>query len=314
MKFLVLGSGSIAQRHISNLMFLGHDVLVYSKFFSDQDLVVDGVKLKVIEDLNWVEYGGVVIANSTNQHMQFALICATSGIPVFIEKPLSNNMDLIYEFLRIVEKKKLVVEAGFMLHAHKQINEIKSYISKKCLGDICYVRAAVGQWLPEWRPGRDYKAGYASDKARGGGVLLDLIHEVELMQSLFGKILNKKIYKGKCERLEIETEAIATINGTFENGAICHIEMDYIRRKYVREFEIVGDLGSVYWDYAAQRLILSQAGREDIVNELSDQEFNRNDMYLDHMRHFINRIENPSITALSHLHESISALETVLEN
>ena len=314
MKILVIGSGSIAQRHISNLVLLGHEVLVHSKFFAGRDLVIDGVKLKVIEDPNWVVYGGVVIANSTNEHMPFALLCATSGLPIFIEKPLSNSLDLIYEFLGIVEKKKLVVEAGFMLHAHKQINEIKSYISKKYLGDICYVRAAVGQWLPEWRPGRDYRTGYASTKDQGGGVLLDLIHEVELVQSLFGKIQDKRIYKGNCRKLEIETESIATINGIFENGAICHIEMDYIRRNYVRELEIVGDLGSLYWDYSKQRLILSQVGREDIVNDLSDQEFNRNDMYLDHMRHFIARVENPSIGALSHLHESMSALETVLEN
>lgn len=314
MKILVIGSGSIAQRHISNLLLLGHEVLVHSKFFEGRDLVIDGVKLKIIEDPKWVEYGGVVIANSTNEHMQFGLNCANFEIPIFIEKPLSNSFDLTYEFVNIVEKKKLVVEAGFMLHAHKQINQIKTYISKKSLGEICYVRAAVGQWLPDWRPGREYKTGYASMKDQGGGVLLDLIHEVELVQSLFGKIHDKRIYTGNCRKLEIETESIATINGIFENGAICHIEMDYIRRNYVRELEIVGDLGSLYWDYSKQRLILSQVGRDDIVNDLSDQEFNRNDMYLDHMRHFIARIENPSIGALSHLHESMAALETVLEN
>lgn len=313
MKFLVLGSGSIAQRHISNLMFLGHDVFVYSKFFSEKDLIVDGVKLKIIKDPNWVEYDGVIIANSTIYHIKFALVCASKGIPIFIEKPLSNSLDHTHEFLNIVEKKKLVVEAGFMLHAHEHINEIKSILSKKSLGQVCYVRAAVGQWLPDWRPERDYRAGYASKSDLGGGVLLDLIHEVELVQSLFGKIKDKRIYKGNCKRLAIETESIATINGVFDNGAICHIEMDYIRRKYLRELEIVGDLGSIYWDYSNHKLIFYQTNHKDIIEDLSDHEFSRNSMYLDHMRHFIVRIENPSIRALSDLRESISALETVLE-
>lgn len=314
MNFLVIGSGSIGRRHTSNLLKLGHKVVVQSVFLADQSLIIDGARLTVTKKAQLSDFDAVVIANLTSQHIEFAIKCAVLKLPVFVEKPLSNNLASAYEFAEMTAKQNLVIEAGFMLHAHPQVALIKDYLLKKHIGEVLYVRAAVGQWLPEWRPDRDYKSGYAADKNKGGGVLLDLIHEVELVQSLFGKIQDKKIYRIKCDRLEIETESIATVNGLLENGAICHIEMDYIRRNYKRELEIVGDLGSIYWDYSTQRVTLSVIGKKDVIHEISDSEMTRNDMYLDHMKHFISRIKNPNIKPLSSLASSIAALETTLEN
>jgi predicted dehydrogenase len=312
--FLVIGSGSIGRRHASNLLKLGHKVVVQSVFLADQSLIIDGVRLTVTKKARLLDFDAVIIANLTSQHIEFALKCAVLKLPVFVEKPLSNNLTSAYEFAEMTAKQNLVIEAGFMLHAHPQVALIKYYLQKKHIGGVFYVRAAVGQWLPEWRPDRDYKTGYAADKNKGGGVLLDLIHEVELVQSLFGKIQDKKIYRIKCDSLEIETESIATVNGLLENGAICHIEMDYIRRNYKRELEIIGDLGSIYWDYSIQRVTLSVTGKKDVIHDISDSEMTRNDMYLDHMQHFISRVKNPNIKPLSSLASSIAALETTLEN
>ena len=312
MNILVIGSGSIAKRHVSNLISLGCSPSVFSQFISGQEMEVDDLRVPIVENANSAGWDGVVIANSTDRHMDFALAHAEIGHPIFVEKPLSNTIDGVYDFLEIVDTKKLTVEAGFMLHAHKQVGQIKRYLADERIGNILYVRAAVGQWLPDWRPGRDYRDGYAVKRASGGGVLLDLIHEVELVQSLFGKIANTKIYSAKCPSLEIETEAIATVNGTLSNQAICHIEMDYVRRRYARELEIVGDEGSLYWNYFTNKLSLCLAGQADIVHELSAQESMRNNMYKEHMKHFISRINNPEIQALSEIRSSISALETVL--
>ena len=314
MKFLVLGSGSIAQRHISNLLYLEHDVIVQSSYYNSKVLTINGLDVQVEKKVEFKNFDAVIIANSTIDHLKYALKAANSEIPFFIEKPLSQSLLGTHDLLRLVVSKNLPVEAGFMLHGHEHIKLLKKYLSQDMIGEVCYVRAAVGQWLPDWRPGRNYKLGYAASQKEGGGVLLDLIHEVELLQSIFGKLENKKIYKGYNQKLDLETESIASINGTFNNGAICHIEMDYIRRKYMREIEIIGDLGSIYWNYSKQQLIISYADQDDLTHELSNLEFNRNDMYLDHMRHFIARIKDPSIKPFSCLHESILALETVLEN
>jgi predicted dehydrogenase len=314
MKFLVVGSGSIAQRHISNLLELDHDVIVESTFVKDDYLKVGGIDVEVTTKADLSKFDAVIVANLTSLHVSVAFNCTALSLPFFIEKPLSTSLVGVHKLAEMVRRQNLTVEAGFMLHAHPQVALIKDYLLKKHIGEVLYVRAAVGQWLPEWRPDRDYKSGYAADKNKGGGVLLDLIHEVELVQSLFGKIQDKKIYRIKCDRLEIETESIATVNGLLENGAICHIEMDYIRRNYKRELEIVGDLGSIYWDYSTQRVTLSVTGKKDVIHEISDSEMTRNDMYLDHMKHFISRVKNPNIKPLSSLASSIAALETTLEN
>ncbi|MGH6977320.1 MAG: Gfo/Idh/MocA family protein, partial [Stellaceae bacterium] len=46
----------------------------------------------------------------------------------------------------------------------------------------------VGQWLGDWRPGRDTAATYSASRAAGGGVLRDLSHELDLAAWLFGPV------------------------------------------------------------------------------------------------------------------------------
>jgi len=313
MKIIVFGSGSIAVRHIKNIIELSHSVTIQSDYQCANSLSFENKRIPIVRTASVEDFDAVVIANNTNKHMSTAIECASKNVPFFIEKPLSNSLDNINFLLEKVNENQVVVEAGYMLQAHSQVSKIKDVLIQKALGEVFYVRAAVGQWLPEWRPDRDYLKGYAAQECEGGGVLLDLIHEVELVQSLFGKIREKSIYRKKCEKLGLETEAIATINGLVNGDAICHIEMDYIRRKYKRELEIVGDLGSMFWDFSTQRLTISIAGKSDIIHDLDPLTHTRNDMYVDHMNHFISRVRNPHIKPISSLESSVLALETVLE-
>lgn len=313
MTFLIIGSGSIATRHAANLITLGHNVDIYSKYEQSQVKEVLSNSVSFVEELTLEKYDGVIIANKTEEHLYYANICVENNVPFFIEKPLSNNLEKIKNLEDLIEASDLVVECGFFLQAHPQIQLIKSLLAGSVLGQVYYVRANVGQWLPDWRPNRDHRKGYAADP-KSGGVTLDLIHEVELIQSLFGKIYDKTILKQSCRALEISTEAICTINGRLKDTTLCHIEMDYIRRRYSRQVEIVGDLGTLKWDL--HNSIIKHENSEDVkIFDLgtNDVKYVRDNMFIDHMQHFINRIIDPSIQPISSVKSSVSALETIME-
>lgn len=310
MNFLIIGSGSIATRHATNLLKLGHKIDVYSTYQKSLIKEVLNHSISFVEQLILEKYDGIIIANKTEDHLHYANICIAERIPFFVEKPLSNTLHNVKDLRDKIDALELVVECGFFLQAHPQINLIRSMLSDAILGEIYYVRASVGQWLPDWRPNRDYRKGYAAH-SKSGGVLFDLIHEVELVQSLFGKIYEKQILKQSCAALEIHTEAISTINGRIDTTILCHIEMDYIRRKYSRNIEIVGDAGTLNWDLY-NHVVKHETSTTEMIYELDRDIKNvRDNMFIDHMKHFIKRISDPSLPPMSSIASSISALETI---
>jgi predicted dehydrogenase len=97
----------------------------------------------------------------------------------------------------------LVVESGFMLRLHPNLLWLKSFLEAGELGDLFYCRAAVGQYLPDWRPSQDYRMSYSAS-ATCGGVILDLVHELDLVTWLFGPIEAVHAMTARTECLEID--------------------------------------------------------------------------------------------------------------
>jgi predicted dehydrogenase len=231
---------------------------------------------------------------------------------MFLEKPLAVSMAGVSELVATVQKKGLVVEAGFMLHSHPNLLWIREQLAKGLLGEIWYMRAAVGQWLPDWRPGTDHREGYGAFKALGGGVTLDLIHELDLVQWLLGPVTDVTAMMRPAAVLEIETEAVAQIGLQLFSGALVQVHLDYLRPGYGREIEIVGSKGVLRWDYLQGVVTLQaadQAPRE--VNRVYDG-FVRNHLFLTHMRHFLQRLQSPTLPAVSPLDEAVAVLQVAL--
>lgn len=111
--------------------------------------------------------------------------------------------------------------------------------------------------------------------------------------------------------LKIETEAIAQLGFRCESGALAQVHMDYVRKGYARTFELIGSNGTVTWDYALGTVTWD---RGDLPPEAvhSATEFQRNDMFLEHMRHFLRRVQDPAVKAASPLADSVSTLRIAL--
>jgi predicted dehydrogenase len=254
----------------------------------------------------------VVIANRTDLHMAVALQAARAGKHMFLEKPLATSMAGVNELVSIVNEKQLIVEAGFMLHSHPNLLWIRDCIAQGLLGHISHMRAAVGQWLPDWRPGTDHRQGYGAFKAQGGGVIFDLIHELDLVQWLLGPVEDVTAMISQAAVLEIETEAVAQIGLQLASGALAQVHLDYLRPGYGREMEIVGSLGVLRWDYVQGAVTLEKAGQEPRKVHSVQDGFARNHLFLTHMQHFLRRLQSPKLLASSSLEEAVSVLQVAL--
>lgn len=313
MKILVVGTGSIGKRHIANLLALGAEVLAYS--YRQNAAPELDARVQRVTDLSAAlasDMDGVVVANRTDQHMDVALLAAQHGKHLFLEKPLAVSLDHSAELLRLVQAQALVVEAGFMLRFHPNLQWLHAYLQRGELGEIMHARASVGQWLPDWRPGTDHRLGYGAFRATGGGVIFDLIHELDLVNWLLGPVADVTAMTRTVPALEIETEAVAQIGLRMVSGPLAQVHLDYVRPGYGRDMELVGRHGVLRWDYVPGTVWLERAGAAPVVAHQVPEGFERNTMFRQHMAHFLARIAQPTLPAASPLPDAIDVLRLAL--
>lgn len=315
MRVLVAGTGSVGQRHIANLCRLGCEVVAYSYRGRVPEIKGLSTPVSVVTDMEegWGKRpDALVVANSTEQHLEVALEAARRGIHLYIEKPLSTSLERAGELTGLVQANELVVEAGFMLRFHPNLVWMKDFLASGQLGELMYLRAAVGQWLPDWRPGTDYRLGYSADPGKGGGVIFDLIHELDLVNWLGGRVVDVSAMARDTRLLEIQSEAIAQIGLRLESTALAQVHLDYVRPGYGRTLEIVGHRGVLHWDYSQGTVTLGESDGSVRVVHSCPSGFDRNAMFLMATAHFLRRISDSSVPPVSSLEDGIESLRVAL--
>lgn len=300
-RVLIAGLGSIGRRHLNNLRQLGiHDIMLYRTI---HEPVREVPELPVFGDLTQAlatKPDVVIVSNPSAYHLQVAIPAAQVGCNLFIEKPLSNSWEGVEELLSIIQKQNLMALVGFDLRFDPGLCKIKLLLEEKCIGNIVAIQAQVGQYLPDWRPGKDYRRCMSAHIEHGGGVILDLIHELDYVSWLIGSVTHIACFADKISSLEIDTEDTAVILLKFENGAIGTIHLDYIQRVPSRTCRIIGEEGTILWDYFANKVRWYQSDKDD-WQEYEYATFKRNDRFLGEMRHLlacIDRKENPKVDVL----------------
>ncbi|MER3422659.1 MAG: hypothetical protein C4293_04930 [Nitrospiraceae bacterium] len=289
--FLVIGCGSIGKRHISNLLSLSiMDIIVFDVQASRREEAKKRFGVTAVETLEdaWVyEPEVAIIAVPNSLHIPIALEAAEHGCHLFIEKPLSHTMEGVDRLLSLVERKRLITLVGCNMRFHPAIKRVKELLDQDAVGKVVAARVEVGQYLPDWHPWEDYRQMYSARRDLGGGVILDAIHEIDYIGWLLGEVEAVACFAGKLSYLEIETEDTAGILLRFTNGAIGEVHLDYVQRVYSRTCHIIGDEGTIRWDYSSGevRWYSAEAGKWQIFTNPPGWEPNQ--MYLDEMRHFL---------------------------
>lgn len=257
MKVLIIGFGSIGKRHygvLSKLSEVKHVDLVTKQ---NIESVVCYKNLEIIKNIN--QYNYFVIASETNKHFEQLKFLEKNVKDklIFCEKPLfESKKDLVI--------KNNIVFVGYVLRFHPLLEKLKKMIKNE---KIILLNAKCGQYLPCWRPNTDYKNCYSSKKEQGGGVLLDLSHEIDYVQWLAGQINEIKSYQVKISDLEINSDDLSMLIGKTTKNILVNISIDYIskiahRKLLVETFENTYEL-----DFIENKLIKkNKNGIEEICS------------------------------------------------
>ena len=169
--------------------------------------------------------------------------------------------------LELARSKNLVTLVGCNLRFHPGLVAVKRLLEQGVAGRIVAIRAEVGQYLPDWHPGEDYRQGYSARLDLGGGIILDAVHEIDYVRWLLGPVRSVACFAGKLSHLEVETEDTAALLFRFSNGTIGEVHLDYVQRAYSRTCHIIGDEGTIRWDYSTGRRSRLPCDLESLGND-----------------------------------------------
>lgn len=260
-KVLFIGVGSIARQHILNLHAIaerrGMNIEIDAFRRSISADIPEGVS-HVYHDYAEVpkDYDAVFITNPTDAHLAALERFRGSGRNFFIEKPIVSIPEITD-----AEKFKLRDDAIYYVACPLRYNAVIQHIRETVdPADVFSVRSISSSYLPDWRPGQDYRNTYSAHRDMGGGVGIDLIHEWDYITYLFGWPDKVFCLAGKKSDLEIDSDDYAIYIAEYADK-IAEVHLDYFGRKTIREVQLFTKDDTITGDIANSRVTYLKSGR-----------------------------------------------------
>jgi len=228
----------------------------------------------------------VIIANPTSLHIESALPAARTGCHLLIEKPLSHTLAGIEELHRQIGTQQVAM-VGYQFRFHPSLQQIRSWLQERAIGEIVSARAVWGEYLPNWQPWRDYRTSYSARVDLGGGVLLTLSHPIEYLRWFLGEVVRVSATTSHRSGLEVDVEDTALVHLEFESGAVASVFLDFVQRPPQHNLTLIGREGVIHWDNASGIATLDSPHRRIAY---APEEFERNHLFVAEMNHFFDCI------------------------
>jgi len=327
MKFLFCSMGNIAQRHFRNLKILIPDCLIdvvcskkeqYRIF--NNDLNISYVyNLKKIYNINNIyynldeallnKYDAVFICSLPPDRVNIAIECAEKENNLFIEKPLSNNLDKIYKLQGTIEREKVKCAIGFQMRFHPLLNKLKEMVDNNEFGKIYRIEVTHCSSIYNWTKGRDLSNFYALKEKNGGGVLLSQIHEIDYLTWIFGKLYPISAIYGQWLNIpNSDVEDNITILSNLELTNVCIpaiINLDFLSKIPKRTIKVYGTENFIEID-----LIEGSYKVGDFVGIAIST---WNDLFMEEMKAFLNLLNSGKRENLATLEDGIHSLEYCMD-
>jgi len=261
---LIVGLGSIGKRHVR----------IVKKLFPDVNIVVlrhkqcdknhsnslgSFICVTSIDEAISTNPQVAIIANPAPMHIDVAKKLASNRISLLIEKPISNTSKNIQSLIDLCSQNGIILMTAYNLRFSPSLIEFKKQLELNKIGPVYSVRSEVGQHLSSWRPDSDYRNGVSANQDLGGGVLLELSHEIDYLMWIFGSIEWVKSYVSKQSSLDIDVEDNANIILCFKrdksSNLIASLNMDFIRHDTTRKCFAIGNKGTLLWDGISGRVM-----------------------------------------------------------
>ncbi len=287
MKVCFIGLGSIGTRHCMNLNSICKErdipLEIHAVRSSRRELNEALQKLRIKSLYSFEEmdpqYDMIFITNPTSMHYGTLMRAGDKSNYFFIEKPVFESASEDISLLPF--SKEAVCYVAAPLRYTKVIREAEQFIRKH---KIYNARAISSSYLPEWRPGQDYRTTYSAHKDLGGGVSIDLIHEWDYLSMLFG--LPRRVYSliGKYSDLEIDSDDLAIYIAEYPTHLV-EVHLDYFGRETRRQLELFTNEGCWVFDIAHSCVAAPDGSRQEYSEK-------PNDKYINEMNSFLSLVQN----------------------
>lgn len=304
MKVLIAGLGSIAAKHIHALQVIDPQCELFAIRSSEYGKPVDNV----VSVYSWEEarlngpFDFAIISNPTSEHQKTIKELVSFNCPLFIEKPVLDSLSGAKELNSVLMSHKVFTYVACNLRFHPCIKALKTYLEEH-KPVIQEVNVYCGSYLPDWRPGRNFRELYSSNAEMGGGVHLDLIHELDYLTWLMGKPDKAISYKRNDSSLKITATDYAHYVLDYKNF-IATVTLNYYRRVPKRNIEILTPDNVLLVDLLTTTF--SKNGEVIFTSESTMQE-----TYIDQMRFFIAASRDKRL-AMNDFSEALEILKIAL--
>jgi len=252
---LIIGCGSIGERHLYNLKKIGiNNLSVFDKNKLQAEKISKKYKIKKFNDIHSSldsKPTFSIISTFPSSHIELANLCIDANSHLFIEKPISSDMNGVERLLRRSRLKKLKVAIGYNMRFERGLQTVKKKLADYEIGLPLTLSIQWGHNIKFWRPGKNYKDHYVLKK--GGGIVLDDSHEYDYVRWLLDDDV-KSVYAQtkKINSIKTKTDSLSAFILKFKKGTIASFMIDYVRPQYERKCQIIGEKGDLKWQLIPQ--------------------------------------------------------------
>ena len=299
-RIAIVGLGSIGKRHLRLIKEIRPNIkvtLIRSGVgpSSPEENMAERVVFSIEEALKH-DIDAAIISSPAPFHVSQAIILLKSGVHLLIEKPLSDRLDDLDNLVQVASKSNTKVMVGYVLRHDPAAIEFKKIIESDEIGDSMHISIECGSYLPDWRPGQDYKKTVSALSNLGGGVLLELSHELDYFHWFFGKPAFVFSRLKNSKTLEVDVEDQADMLFTTNSDIPVVMQIDFNRRHPLRICTLQTTKGELIWN-AGVKSVEWKPSSGEAKKEIFD--FNRDYIYKKQLEHFIDCVEKntqPKVT------------------
>ena len=334
MNILIIGLGSIGQRHLRNLKKIQPKSQFYAlrkkyttPLLSSTNKVIRGeikkkYSLQYINNLeeiniNKIKLDCAFVCTPTSHHVSQIIWLLKNDINCFVEKPLGSSLKQLKELEFILKKKnKLVTMMGFQLRFNPIIQYLENIFKKKSpIGRVFAAHIHHGEHIKDFHPYEDYRISYAAIKRLGGGVILSQIHEIDYLLHLFKDYDFKNIsfISSKVSNLDLDVEDVFSANFLLKknnNKILCSMNLNFLERPKKRKIYLIGEKGSINVCLNSQKVLILKNNKTTVKKFI----FKKNDIFIKEIKFFLSKIKSKnSISKSLNLFNGIKTLRFAIK-
>ncbi len=254
-KILIIGQGSAGQNHFGALKSINKKaqiILTSSRNF------MKTFKNKNYEKLRKLNPDLFVVCSPATTHFKFIKLIESHFTKknILIEKPLFSKRE------KTLKNLKNNYFVGYNLRFHPILQFLKDYIKGK---KFFFIRVICSSFLPKWRNKKKYSNTVSANKRFGGGVKLELSHEMDYLRWIFGKIKIINSFNKKISNLKINVDDVLCLHGIIKNKIFLNLDLNFFSRIDIRKIFIDGNDFSLQADLLSNKIKIIEKNKRKII-------------------------------------------------